>query len=287
MLGVVRLHVVLGLVAISSCGRFSFDPVTARDAASDGEGGDASDAASVLGPFAPPTLVMGLESPSIEYGPSISADGNELQFTSDRGGSLAVYRATRAGTMFIALTELTEIGGSGIEYDPEISGSGLELYFVSSDPPAGLRRSTRSTTADLWGAPEVIALGADHEGPSLAVGDLRMLIATSTGIDEWMRPSPTSTAWQIVRTHTSLVSTTWPAVSANGLEIFVIKTGNKLYRATRASVADEFGAPQPYLFGSVVDTKQIYDPELSADGRTLYLSILVSGDPEIYVTSRS
>lgn len=292
-----------GMQVVAACGRLGFasiadDPANtdALDAADDATLGttlDAAldsplDAAVSIGPFSPPIQITGVNSTSQDYGPSLSGDSNELVFASDRGTSFDLYRATRMTTAdFTDLAVITSLRTSSGEYDPEISANGLELYFVSSASPAGLRRSTRATLSDPWESGTIITLGAGTEGPSLGVGDMRMLIEKSGSIQEWMRPSPQSTSWQVAQTHASLAGMKWPAFSEDGLEVFVTrKPGDELFRATRATLGEPFGTPQRYLFGTSIDNAPIYDPELSRDGRTLYLSINTGGSPGLYVTTR-
>jgi hypothetical protein len=275
----------LWLVALGACGRIGFDPNgPGNDAANDA----GSDDALPLGPFGPPIVVPPVQSSSQDYGPAISGDGRELLFSSDRGGDFDVYLATRMGDgTFGAPAEVTELSTALADYDAEPASSGLELYFISGQSPAGLRRATRTTALQPWGNIEVIGLGAGCEGPSLGVGDLHMLIESNGDIGEWTRPSTTSAAWQQVRLHTSLAGMTWPALGPDGLEVFAVRKSDfQLFRAVRGSVDDPFEPAQRYLFGTAFDNARIYDPELSSDGRTLYLSSNVGGSPDIYVTTR-
>jgi hypothetical protein len=276
---------VIALCALAGCGRLGFD---VGAAAPGSDGGTNDGAPDPLGAFAPPIVIAELSSGSNEYGPTLSPDGGSLVLTSNRDGAYALYGAIRQGNgTFTTPTMLTTLDASGIEFDGDLSEDGLELYFVSGGSPQGLRRSTRATTADPWAAPTVIAFGANHEGPSLMLGDVRMLIATSTGIDEWERPSVGSTAWQRVRSHPSLDGMTWPGARSDGLEVFAIRAGMyRLYRATRASIDDPFGPAQRYLFNSVHDTRNAWDPELSPDGRTMHISIDSGGDHDIFVATR-
>lgn len=279
------------MLMLAACGRIGFT-TNADDSNVDSslnvDALDSDAALMPLGPFAPPTRITGINSGSQDYGPSISSDGDQLLFASDRGTSFDLYRATRTSTTeFTDVTVITELRTSSAEYDAEISSSGLELYFISSAQPAGLRCSTRATVSDPWEPPTVIALGAGAEGPSLGVGDVRMLIEKNGDIEEWMRASPTSTTWEVVRTHAPLAGLYWPAFGEDGLEVFVTrKPGDELLRATRATLDVPFGTPQRYLFGTTIDDAAIYDPDLSRDGRTLYLSINAGGSPDLHVTTR-
>lgn len=274
----------VALIALTACGRIGFDATTNGDGRASGDGAEAG----TLGRFGDPVAIAELNSSRNEYGPTISADGNYMILTSNRGGSYALYEAIRLGGTFSTPAIIAPLGSTGIEYDADLSATRLEAHYIASEPPKGLRHSTRASAVSPWATPTIIPLGADHEGPSLALGDLRMLIATSTAIDEWGRPDAASTNWQRLRTHTSLANLTWPAFRSDGLEVFAIDNDANyiLYRATRTSVDSQFGPAERYLFGGSIDNRPMWDPELSPDGRTLLISIDVSGDYDIHIATR-
>jgi Tol biopolymer transport system component len=75
----------------------------------------------------------------------------------------------------------------------------------------------------------------------------------------------------------------YPTLSSDGLEIFFGSTrvgGSALiHRATRPSAADPFDAPAPVPELMPPAGGQTGDPELSADGRTIYFARDAPGEP--------
>lgn len=256
----------------------------ARDDGSLTDDGAPMDGASAG--FTVPVLIPELASNGDDFGPSISSDGLELFFNSDRMGSFRLYVALRASPTeaFGAPAVIAELDGTGSEYDADVSRDRRELHFVSDDNPDGLRVTTRPDPASPWATPTIVTGGNDREGPSLAVNDSILLLARS-GIEEYARTGP-GAAWQLLRTHTNLNNHSYPGVSSDGLEVFTARSG-RIYRATRTSLFVPFGPPARVLFGAPFDNDHdLVDPELSADGKTLYLSARRSGHYDIYVTTR-
>jgi Tol biopolymer transport system component len=116
-------------------------------------------------PFETPHLEAAVSSSGYEWDPELSADGQELFFTSDRAGShgLDLYRSTWSATQgaFMAPTALGTLNSDGIDGGPALSGDGLTLYF-NSDRVGGtgrqdLYRATRPTRDAAFGAPVRVA----------------------------------------------------------------------------------------------------------------------------------
>ncbi|HEX3761849.1 MAG TPA: hypothetical protein VHW23_24285 [Kofleriaceae bacterium] len=282
-----RVWPAVPLLLATGCGRLGFDPApgSGPDAGAGPGGG--------LGAFGAPVRIPELASSRDDLGASISADGSQIVFASERSGALQLYAARRASPSapFGAPAPIAHLDGAS-PFDPEQSGDSLELLYVTSSAP-GLRRASRVDAASGWTSAAATMMAAGHEGPSLALDDLRMLIANKVGsgdatvLEEWQRASR-SAPWALLRTHDTLVGMTWPAISADGLEAFVVsqEPSNRLFRATRDSADDAFGPPAPVVFGSELDAALVADPELSADGHALYLSIFVGDNFDIYVATR-
>ena len=119
----------------------------------------------------PVNLGLTVNTSSADEGPSISADGLALYFTSDRPGgfgTLDLYVSTRAtkDDPWGAPSNLgSVVNRSGAGY-PDISRDGLSLYFTS-DRPGGygnydLWLTTRATTNDDWGEPVNLGSGVNR-----------------------------------------------------------------------------------------------------------------------------
>jgi hypothetical protein len=286
-----RVWPAVPLLLAAGCGRLGFDPPSGTPSGTEPDAGAGPGGPTALGAFGPPVRIPELASPRDDLGPSISADGTQIVFASERSGQRQLYVAQRASldAPFGPPAVVAHLDGSG-PFDPEQSRDSLELLYVTSSAP-GLRRASRDDVASAWASAASVAMAASHEGPSLALDDLRMLIAntsgTATTIEEWQRASR-SAPWTLLRSHDALIGMTWPAISADGLEAFVVSQdpSNRLFRATRATPDQAFGPPEPVLFGSELDAALVADPELSADGHALYLSFYVGDNFDIYVATR-
>jgi hypothetical protein len=251
-----------------------------------------TDANPMIG-WAVPAKITELSSPRDDFGPSLFANGLRIYIASDRTvlDTFKIWYAPRATTAqpFSPPAPAAELDLSGNEYDPEVSAGGLELHYGSSAAPVGVRTTSRPGTSDNWTVPpDLVGIGASREGPSLALGDTRMVVSVvrTGGIEEWERAT-TSSPWVLLRGHPSLATLAYPGISSDGLELYATHISDgQLFRATRATTSDVFGAPQRYLFGTSIDAQPIYDPELTPDGKTMYLSIDDGSSFDIYVTTR-
>ncbi len=126
----------------------------------------------------PTNLGPAINSTDSEFSPSITADGLELYFTSDRPdgfGGFDTWVATRQTIQDewkSAVNPGPVINTALIEFEPCISPDGLEIYFSSirSDGYGGLDlyMATRRTREDPWGTP--VNLGPTVNMVSLICG---------------------------------------------------------------------------------------------------------------------
>lgn len=256
---------------LCGCGRIGFETIAGDD--------DLPDSALALGPYGawgPVVDLSSLNSSDDDLAPTLSRDGLEIVFNSNRGGEYTLYTATRTsrdasfGTP--ALIPVID-PKNALEYDAQLSWDGLELFYVSTEAPAGVRRLMRATASLPWEPPTLVSELANREGPSL-IDDSRLIVALAGigGIEEWARPKR-SDSWSLVRTHSALVGMSWAGVRSDGLETFVTKVDNgKMYRATRATIDDQFGTPTPVPFNSALDTMEQYDADLDSTGHTMALA---------------
>jgi hypothetical protein len=266
-----RCILAVAAALLCGCGRLGFATVGGDDAP--------SDSALALGPYGAWSSAVDLSplnSGGDDLAPTLSRDGLEIVFNSNRGGEYTLYTATRSSrnASFGAPALIPVIDPkNALEYDPQLSLDGLELLYVSTEVPAGVRRLTRATPSSPWGPPTVVSELANREGPSL-IDDSRLIVALASigGIEEWARPKRPD-PWSLVRTHSALVGMSFAGVRSDGLEIFVTKVDSgKMYRATRATIDDQFGTPTRVSFDSALDTMEQYDADLDTTGHTMVLA---------------
>ena len=136
---------------------------------------------SVNDPFGPPQLVDGVNTSFDDGGPSATADGLTLYFSSIRPGGVGSYDmwvATRASVNdpFGNVMNLGAPVNSTVADGPStVTADGLTLYFgsarVGGTDPRDLYVSTRATTSDSWGVPaNLTAINTPHAdgGPNLS-----------------------------------------------------------------------------------------------------------------------
>gem|GEM_PF-4465699 len=282
------------LVALAGCGRIGFDASTSiEDARSDG-----ADAATTLGPWMTPTEIAVMSSASMDFGPTFSPDTTEVYLSQRFTGDADIYRFKRSSstTPFSAGAPVPELGIAGIEDgEPSLSDDGLTIYFNRYNPDR-IYTSTRSSaqTTD-WSPPVLVETLhpnlAGFHSPDFA-GDLRVVVTKDGMIWEATRVSA-SDAWGVP---ISLgIAGSVPCMRRDGLELLregaVAINGTAsiaIFRHTRASVTDAFGAAERLSFGAL-DVAGVGDPELSHDGRTLIFSaeeVLGNVTYDIYISER-
>ena len=182
-----------------------------------------------------------LNTTSTEQGPSISADGLTLFFSSMGAGgygSADIWVATRVtkDEPWDTPVNLGPIVNSGaLDTEADISSDGLELYFESERSGgfggADIWMTRRETKNEPWGAPVNL-------GP---------LINTGAGDGE-------------------------PCISADGLELYFVSDrhgADDLWVATRATPSDDWSSTAS--LGPIVNIEGVlWSPEISADGRLLF-----------------
>jgi WD40-like Beta Propeller Repeat len=165
---------------------------------------------------APDSLGAFINTPQFDGGPSISADGLTLYFTSGRPGALGqaeghydedlyvVTRPTIVDPFGTPVHLSAPVNSTQFDVAPEISADGLSLYFVRGPSFAvfDIYVSTRSTTGDAWGSPRPLGPNVNtplHDGILSISADNRTLYWSSNrpdglgGFDIWYatRPRPT------------------------------------------------------------------------------------------------
>ena len=254
------------------CGGAPSDAAIVVDA--DAPLGDAIVDAPTQPMFGAPVRLAALCGPDADYSPSLTPDELTvfLNIYNEVTDDSKIYTATRASKAqaFGPLAPVPATDLLDLEFHPDVSSTGLELIYISDVPPEGLRRVGRTSTLAPWGTPTVPGV-EDIESPDHFANDLRMMVAENSSIAEYRR-ADVNAAWTFVRNHMALTTHRLPGISADGLEIFTVSSAGRLHRATRVDIGQPFGNPARVSIGGAFDTGDIVDPELSADGKTLYFS---------------
>jgi len=255
--------------------------------------------------FGEPTPVLNVSTWETETGSSISADGLELYFYSERPGGYG------GSDLYVAKRQTTyddwgppvnlgpAVNSPHGEYDPIISGDGLTLYFsdglwdVQRPRPGGfgggdIWATRRETLSDPWGVPENLGEGvnssATEGGPSISSDGLSLFFECgrpggSGSYDIWMtsRVTPDSEWGPPVNLGPVVNSSALdvhPDISADGLALYFQsdRSGtHDLWVTTRAALSDPFGLP--VHIGPMIKTSGWRTfPNISADGRMLYFT---------------
>jgi Tol biopolymer transport system component len=284
-------------LALGACGRIGFDP-TSRV----GDGGvdpDAVAACTSWGPFGTPQIIPELVSDATDWAPSVSRDGKQMLFSSARAGTQDLYVSTRASTTddWSAPTLLDGFDtSSSQEDDPTISNDQLEIYFGKNE----LRRATRSNPSQAFGPSDVIVPGSAAfelvQGAELSSDNLRLYFSAGATASKLYVMERASLADEFTTfAEVDIASTDdigYPTLSSDGLELIVSQAvggpqDRDLFVSRRATTSDPFPAPVP--IAELASNEEDWDPELSADGSTLWFA---STRPpamaqDVFVTTRT
>jgi hypothetical protein len=119
---------------------------------------------STAATFPTPGLMASVNSSGQDQDAMLTADALDLYFASNRNGGNQVFHATRAtrGAAF-GTPMLVDLGGDAKA--PVLTRDGLTLFFSTTRGGAGgvIWQVKRSTTADGFGAPSVVAELDDHD----------------------------------------------------------------------------------------------------------------------------
>jgi Tol biopolymer transport system component len=237
----------------------------------------------------PTNLGPTVNSSGYDFSPSIRGDGLEMYFESDRPGGEGTYdiwvstRASKEDDWGASKNLGSPINTSDWQNSPCISADGLELYWNDW----GLRVARRATVSDPWGEAENDSLinvntSNVNSGPCLSSDGLSLFlfswnekelyVSTRPTIDDlWSEPvnlGPTVNG----------VNSTWvnrdPSISADGLVLTFTSdrdggSGRTDLWMTRRSTIDGPWTEPVNLGPTINSDKREYEPEISADGRSL------------------
>ncbi len=189
-------------------------------------------------------------------------------------------RATTSAT-WGAPTQLSEFAAGGDEQDnPSISTDELELYFGRTT----VFRATRSNRTQMFGVATAAIMDGTFtlpQGPFLTADGLTLYFTAFFGgqydIFYVTRPDRASLFVQANAVALAEINTSaedgWPYLTDDELRIYFtsqIAGSLDLWTATRNSRTETFG---PATLVEVVNSSDSeYDPELSADGNTLWFA---------------
>jgi hypothetical protein len=249
----------------------------------------------------PTNLGPTVNSSAADAVPTISDDGLELYFTSERPGGSGLgdiwvtTRAAKEDDWGTPVNLGSTVNSSCSESSPSISADGLTLYFGDwpNPRPGGIGGvdiwvTTRPTVYEPWGIPvnlgSTFNSGARDGGPSISADGLALFLYSSRSggygsNDIWVARRPTtndpwSTPVNLGPTVNTSSSECCPSISADGRMLFFGSNrsgsaGNDLWMTTRASVSDPWG--EPVNLGPTVNSSSFEDgPSISADCSTLY-----------------
>jgi Tol biopolymer transport system component len=259
--------------------------------------------APCTGPFQPPIWLSALSSPGQEAGGTLSDDGLELYFGSDRAGGAGgadLYVATRASKQvpFGAPTRIVELATSMSEDDPFIDPDGLTLWFNAG---GNIVRATRATRTSAWDPPTIVVeLKTDvvDEAPGFTSDGLTVYFDSNRPpnlgfVDLWSATRPTRTSPFASLRHELVASSNsfdcCPHVLPGDTQVaFTTQRGGgtKVYAADRLPDGS-LGAAAPY---PLVNTSALdFDIFSTPDGTTVGVSSdrLVMGDADLWLYERS
>ena len=236
-------------------------------------------------------------------GVSISADGQDLYFVSNRSGGYGNYDlwVTVRPTTDDEWSEPTNLGPIVNSHHacmgPSISADGLTLYFSDMDYnkpylPGGVGSTdtwmvTRETTDAPWSSPVNIGQPVNYTGgditPTTSADGLSLYFARGTGpvylYDLFLTTrATTNDPWSAPVNMGSTVNSTAaefaPSISADRLILFFCRTSVSqsyydLWMMRRATVDDEWDPPVKLGFPDNTSAAESF-PSISADGTTLY-----------------
>jgi len=271
------------------------------------EGGAGNDGGTGAGTlrFGNASPVTELYTEGVEDNPTLTADGLELFFTSDRGGDMDVWVATRARTseLFGEPELVVEANTDETETSPAITLDGLTLFVGQRDQAGGLglydvwvlERSSRTAAwSEKFNVTELNSPEDDTPRPP-AMNDTVMPLSSRRSMEGYRTYLATRASSYDAFGEPMLVeeltvagqSTVDGYLSEDGLMLFYSSAAEEnrgdLYYATRASADQPFGAPTA-IFDLNTSAADERDPWLSPDGTLLYFATNREGTLDIYVS---
>jgi Tol biopolymer transport system component len=274
----VRCRPVVVVLLLSACGRLGFqstaDAELADDAIVDASAIDAS-----LGAFGSPRLLSEIGAANVANSyPSISSDGLELFFSSNRSGTGAIFKSTRSArrdtwSAAIRVVELDAVGN--VDFGSRLSADGLQMYFVSNriGPGLDVYFSSRPTLSSTWAVPvrvtELSDLTVDEYAAAVSSDGKHIFVERNINGGDLMISSRVSGSWTApvslpqINGASGHQAGPWLGADANFL---VFSSESQLFQATRSTEQSPFVITElTELNSGVYDS----DASLTADLRTI------------------
>jgi Tol biopolymer transport system component len=261
----------------------------------------------MFGPFGEPVPFDHINTGFFEDDPSITEDGLEFYFNSDRLGDYDVFVSVRTSVdaAWGPPDYIVAITTADTETSPVISGDGLVLFFTKNPSGPGgdeVLVTTRASRQEQFGPPALVTElnSGETDIGAAPIWDLgRMLLcsrrrddgAHGTDIYEVDVDLPTLTFGtpQLIGALATDDDECRASGSLDGLEVFFDTDrpgtdGYGIWRATRPTLAGAFSPPE--LVAQVDTDAAELDPFISADGTTLYFARETANSSNIYFATR-
>jgi Tol biopolymer transport system component len=244
-----------------------------------------------------PLSAVNAAAPTYDSDASLTGDGLDLYFASDRGKAALefdIYQAHRNSTTesFGAPVLVTELSTSFNE-SGSISPDGLRFYMTRTGV-SGVLVAKRPSTSVGWGAPVMdaqLSVLVNPANPSMSGDELSFVVnapSGSTMTDLYLYSRATKTeAWEVPRKVTEIDSPDTDAAASftsNGLSMFFHTNREagvlKVYETSRPALDQSFVFANTYPVSEALPNGN--DPFISPDGRTL----VFTRDGDLYITTR-
>jgi hypothetical protein len=282
------------LVLMSGCGRIAFDSVGAA-----GDAGNAGDAGAggplpVLDPFVQVAPIAELSSAFSDDDPTITLDGLDMIFASERSGASDIYETTRASLTdpWGPPTLVTVLSTTTAEKAPEFSADGLSLWFERN---GDIAVATRPTRASPWSAAVIALNTAEILGtPATCDQNLRMILRITDGNDNDLlytsTRASTAAAWSAPSLLTDFTQSgdhSGPWLASNCTRMYFDKDHalptSTIMMTDRDAMTGTYGEP---IRAFDPATGAVHDVSLTADERYAVFSKLVGSNEQLWEATR-
>ena len=286
-------HAVVALLT-TACGRLSFDSTKSDGGTATGDGAPPC----VFGPWANEARIDELNTIADEADPAIRFDGLEIVFARDDATNKAelwIARRTSTTSPFGAPHPLSALNTITYDNGPAYSSDGLTLYYKCEVGGITLWTATRSALDQDFTNPTRLAGGPFDEmsDPSISADGLELFNDDSFGnLYDGVRASTAEDFVTPAPVPAPVATSNWhegPSISRDNTTLYYVEELGSLFEirvATRPGRGKPFGTPAS--LAELAGGTPKFDPELSADGLTLYfVRYEGGGESNIFKLERS